>query len=890
MKKGNWAIIALLAVCIVSTAQAQDALEQPISIRVKNVLLEKALFTLIKDAGVRLSFSNDIIPEKQVSLKARQQALQKVLDNLLQNTDLGYRQIGDQIVLYKMTVVPTPEARHTISGYVEAQETGERLIGAQIWDFKRGKGVETNEYGFFSITLPAGEIQLSIFQLGYVSSKENLLLQNNQQVTFALKSASTLPEVEVIAHDSLTKGLKSGTSVTNFDTEELERLPALGGEADLVRAAHFLPGVQTGADGIGGIHVRGGSPEQNLVLMDGVPVYNVQHAGGLFSIFNTDAIRSAQLYKGGFPARYGGRLSSVLDIHTKDGNMKHLSGQVEAGLLTFKGSLEGPLIKDKASFFISGRHSFINWYLDDLSRKEKALQGEQGETAYAFYDINAKINYIVSQKDRIYLSIYQGKDNFDNNGFHRDTIQLFRNYHEDTLNFHHDNWYSEWLRWGNTVAAGRWNHLFSNKLFANTTLTYSRFWTDIYYGSGDSLRYINKGETIFKKLDSGRYRSSIEDIGGRMDFDYVWSPSHTTRFGVNVTQHQLNPGALVYDEANEARSEEAVQSNDPIHSYEYAAYAESNLTPGTSWSVNIGVHAARLQVQNKNYYSLQPRFSTYWRAGSHLGFKASAGRMTQFLHLLSNSSIGLPTDLWVPATAKVPPQDAWQASIGADYSFNKLEVSIETYYKKMTNLLNYTEGAFFLNDWEDNVTTGNGRAYGVETFIRKSVGKSKGWIAYTLSWADRQFERVNLGRRYPYRYDRRHDLKIVLQHSFYKWLNVSADWSLSSGFAYSLPVSEYAYPVAGGSTVPVTNFGAKNQFRMPLYQRLDLNAQATFNTKRLLHTINIGLYNAYNHQNPLYYDIRTQIVKESDELKERKEYTQVLLLPMLPSVSYSVRF
>lgn len=891
MKQGKWAIVGLLLTLMCGAAQAQYALEQRVSIRIKNAPLEAALLTLIQETGAHLSFANDLLPNKQVSLKSKKQPLATVLDALLRNTGIAYREIGDQIVLYRSYLPPTPSKKYTISGFIEDAENGEKLIAASVMDRRSGKGVETNEYGFFSITVPAGSVRLSVYYLGYEPIEQEVLLESNQQLRFALKTSLTLPLVEIFATDSTNNNLKSGLTTNTFSAADIEQLPSLGGEPDLIRAAHLLPGIQTGADGIGGIHVRGGNPEHNLVLIDGVPVYNVVHAAGLFSVFNTDAIRSAQLLKGGFPARYGGRLSSVLDIHTKEGNLKQLSGQVEAGLLTLRASLEGPIVKDKSSFFVSARHSFLNWYLNPLSAAEKAKQGETGETGYRFYDINAKLNYAFSDKDKVYLSFYRGSDYFRNEGARSDDIHIYRNYNEDTLNYRFDQWYGETLRWGNTVAAFRWNHLFSDKLFANTTLTYSRLWTDIYYGTVDSVVFLNHGNTIIKDFEHGRYLSSIEDVGARIDFDYLWTPSHTLRFGANATQHRFNPGALAYDESTEhLRDDETLQGNDPIASREYVAYAESNLTPGTRWSINVGLHAALLELKDTNYFSLQPRFSAYWRATERLGFRATAGQMTQFLHLLSNSNIGLPTDLWVPATSKIPPQRAWQASAGIDYTFKGFELGVEGYYKKMTDLLSFSEGAFFLNSWENNVTTGNGRAYGVEFLLRKPAGNTTGWIAYTLSWADRQYERINLGARYPFRYDRRHDFKIVLQHKFNKWISLNANWLLSSGSAYSFPVSEYLYTLPNGTPITVTNYGSKNIFRMPLYHRLDASARLTFQTKKLFHDINVGVYNAYNRKNPLYYDFRTNFVTVGEELKETKKVVQVWLLPILPSVSYAIRF
>lgn len=890
MKKGIWVVIWLLLTLWSGAAKAQHTLDQRISLRVKNVPLELALLQLIQENDLNLSFANDLLPQKIVSGKFKKQPVSTVLDAFFQHTGIAYREIGDQIVLYRSPLPPPSDKKYTISGFIEDAETGERLIAASIIDQRSGKGVETNEYGFFSLTVPAGILTLSIYYLGYEPIQQELNLEKNERLRVGLQISLTLPEVEVYATDSSSSNLKSGITTNTFSAEDIEQLPSLGGEPDLIRATHLLPGIQTGADGIGGISVRGGNPEHNLILIDGVPVYNVLHAAGLFSVFNSDAIRSAQLLKGGFPARYGGRLSSVLDIHTKEGNLKKMGGQVEAGLLTLRAYLEGPIVKDKSSFFVSARQSFLNWYLNPLSANEKAKKGEDGETGYRFYDINAKVNYAFSDKDKIYLSFYRGSDNFRNEGARSDSISILRNYSEDTLRFRYDQWYGETLHWGNTVSAFRWNHLFGNKLFANTTLTYSKLWTDVYYGTADSVVYLNRDTTLLKEFEHGFYHSSIEDLGGRIDFDYLWTPSHTLRFGASATQRRFNPGALTYDESTEYLKEGDVQGNQPIASQEYAAYAESNWTPGTRWSVNAGIHAAILNVQGTKYFSLQPRFSAYWRANERWGFRATAGRMTQFLHLLSNSNIGLPTDLWVPATAKVPPQNAWQASVGMDYSLKGWEFGLEGYYKKMSNLLSFSDGAFYLNNWEKNVTTGDGRAYGLEFLLRKTSGQITGWLSYTLSRSDRQFDLVNLGRRYPYQYDRRHDLSIVVQRQLSNAISLNASWVLSTGTAFSFPVSEYIYTLPNGEVVTVTNYGFKNQFRLPLYHRLDANVRFSFRTPGLLHTLNVGVYNAYNRKNPLYYDLRTKFIKQGEDLKEIKEVVQVWLLPALPSISYAIRF
>ncbi len=889
MKKGREAVILLSLLLWGSLVLAQSQLDMQVTLRLQNATIERALLELIQKYEIRFSFSNDLLPNKSVTAYYKKQPLRSVLNALLADTDLAYREIGGQIVIF-VQEKPKTERKFTISGFVQDAASGERLVAASILDRRSGKGAATNEYGFFSLTLPEGEARIGVHYLGYIPQEYVIKLNSDKRLTVELSASLLLPEVTVIARDSLWSKTLPGFEGNYFNPDNIKMLPGLGGESDLLRAIHLLPGVQTGTDGIGGIHVRGGNPEHNLILVDGVPVYNPLHAAGLFSIFNTEAIRSAQLIKGNFSARYGGRLSSVLDVHTKEGNMNRLSGQAEVGLLTTRASLEGPLVKEKSSFFVSARQSLLNWYLSPVSKRMKEDQGGDGEALYDFFDINAKLNYILSPKDRVYLSFYRGNDDFRNRTFKSDSFIFYSNRWEDTLRIRRDNSYREQLSWGNTIASARWNRVFGSKLFSNLTLTYSRFATDVIYSDVDSLILQNRDSTLLRSFDRGRFRSSIEDFGGKADFDWLITPNQTLRFGLGVTAHGFRPGVLTLRGSNDLQNVDDFKGIAPIHSLESYLYAENNFRIGSQLMFNLGAHAARLTVQGKTYNSFQPRLAAYWRPLKRLGLQAAYGEMTQFVHLLSNSNIGLPTDLWAPATSSVPPQQAWQTSLGVDYDLKGWSFSVEGYYKEMTNLLSYTEGAFFLNDWEQNVTTGSGRAYGIETFLQKSKGKTTGWLAYTLSWADRQFELVNLGQRYPFKFDRRHDFKIVVQHHYNKWINLSANWIVSSGFAFSLPIATYFFETSGGNAVPVIDYGTKNQFRMPLYHRLDVNASFSFKARHFMHGLNVGLYNVYNRRNPLYYDLRTDFVSENGELKEKKSFVQVWLLPLLPAVNYSVKF
>jgi len=890
-------LFSITCVCYwIAPALAQNPLDQKVNLVLKNATLEEALYQLSGQPGVNLSFSNDILPKKNMTMRLRRYRLSEALNLLLRDTPLRYRVINSSIVaIYKVDPPKTPVImRFTLSGFLEDEQSGEPLIGGNVYVVGSNRGATTNEYGFFSLTLPAGETEILFSYTGYESQVQHIALQSNQQVNIALKGLVALPEVVVVANDSSEKARRLAWSDEILSIAEVRTLPALGGESDLIRATHLLPGVQTGTDGVGGIHVRGGNPGQNLVLIDGVPVYNISHAAGVFSIFNTNAVRSARFVKGGFPARYGGMLSSVLDVRTKEGNKKQFAGSAELGALSGRLSLEGPIQKEKSSFFVSGRWSFLDWYIRPITEQQKRARREQGSNGYNFYDLNAKLNFTLSDEDRVYLSYYQGSDEYDNFGRRSDRLTLLSQSGEPE-DYLYDQSYSEGLDWGNKVAALRWNHVFSSRLFANTTLTYSNLSVGVNYAASDSLRVIATNETRNRSFDFGRYRSGIEDVGAKIDFDLIPSTRHYFRFGMGITRHQFRPGILFYNDSSTGIPDGSeTAGNAPIDAIEYAFYVEDEYNISDRFMLNAGLRFTGFSVRSRNYHSAEPRLSAYWQALPSLNFKSSFSFSKQYLHLLSNSDIGLPTDLWAPATARVKPQSAWQTELGFDYvPTDNFSLSVEGYYKKMENLLSFSEGALFLNDWERNVTVGEGQSYGLETMLNWRYGKTKGWIAYSLSWTDRQFEKVNLGRTYPFKFDRRHDLKITLTHQLKSWCELSANWVFSSGFAFSLPLLQYRIEIPGVIYPPgvdVLDYDSKNQYRMPFYHRLDVGVNFYYRTGKLEHTANVGVYNAYDRRNPLYYNLRTKYINVNNELRPVKEFVQVWLIPILPSVNYSIKF
>lgn len=719
----------------------------------------------------------------------------------------------------------------TVSGFVEDVQTRERLIAATVFDAGRSLGTVTNRYGFFSLTLPApGEAVLVSRLIGYAPDTLRLAVRRDTSLTVRLRPDDVQAEELTVEGERDRIEQTTRMSVSDIPVEQIERLPMLLGEPDVLKALQLLPGVQEGTEGTSGLYVRGGGADQNLILLDGVPVYNASHLFGFFSVFAPDAVQRVELTKGGFPARYGGRLSSVIDVALREGNRERFAGAGSVGLISSHLTAEGPLARGRASFLVTGRRT----YLDLIARP---FMPEDEDFGYRFYDLNAKVNAMLTPNDRVYLSVYAGDDRFAASSEATDRGTTERT--EGAFG------------WGNVTGALRVNHVFSPRLFANVTATLSR------YGFGVDVRE----ETRIASTTDGyamRYRSAIRDVGVRVDFDYVPSPRHYVRAGASVTQHRFSPGAISGNLENVDLSKLTFTQPD-ANGLDLTAYAEDDLRLSQALTVNVGVHASAYRTDGRTFASAEPRLAARLLVADDVALKASFVTMTQYLHLLTNAGIGLPTDLWVPATERVPPQRAWQAAVGVARTWGPFEASVEGYVKQMRGLVQYREGAgFFLpdRDWQDEVVTGGeGRAYGVETFVQRKAGRTTGWLGYTLAWADRRFDPVNRGERFPYRYDRRHDLSAVVMHTVSRRLDVSASWVYGTGIAATVARATYrlpdgpAYYGFGGTA---TYYGPTNGYRMPAYHRLDLGAQWYFRRGRRERVLSLSLYNAYNRKNVLY--------------------------------------
>jgi len=775
--------------------------------------------------------------------------------------------------------VPALAQKYTISGYVRDAGSGEPLISANIYDSRSGSGAVTNTYGFYSLTLPADSVFLSFSYIGYDASYQNLLLDKNISLNIELAGAVQLEEVVVSASRNGAR-IEERTQMSQIDVPvaQIKKIPALLGEADVLKALQLLPGVQSGGEGQTGLYVRGGSPDQNLVLLDGVPVYNVSHLLGIFSVFNADAIKNVTLTKGGFPARYGGRLSSVLEINMKEGNLQEFHGEGAIGLISSKLALEGPIVKDKTSFLISGRRTYADLIFAPIINANEEPGTDLNVDLY-FYDLNAKIQHKVNDKHRLFLSGYFGSDVFANE------------FKEEGARF------KGGIDWGNIISALRWNWQLNNKLFANTTLTYSRYKIDILAEFEDRF----EGE---KETYSANYFSGIEDLAARIDFDFIPSPGHYIRFGASATNHRYEPGALALNAEFEEEQFDTLVGSQNAHSNEFALYLEDDMQFG-ALKANLGVHASGFAVDGKFYASIQPRLGLRYLLDSKWSAKGSFATMTQYINLLTSESFSLPTDLWVPSTARIKPQQSWQAALGAARTFGEdYEVSLEGYYKQMHNVISYKEGASFLfgleNDWQEKVTQGDGESYGLELFIQKKRGRLSGWLGYTLSWNYRQFDEINSGRRFPFRYDRRHDASLVLNYEMDENVTFSAAWVYGTGNAVTLNTFRYPHDVYGGGGFPnpfvgnaeIESGGRKNAFRMSDYHRLDLSFQFNKKKPKWERTWVLGVYNAYYHRNPYYMTLDKEFIfdEETGKYYEKRRFREVSILPIIPSVSYQFKF
>lgn len=741
----------------------------------------------------------------------------------------------------------------TISGYLRDAQNGEALIGANVYITTLKTGTVANTYGFYSITVPKTDsIGIVFSYIGYTPQIKKIYLEKNVTLDIKLNSSeNSLNEVVVTTKRNNDNVEKPQMGVIDIPVKMIKELPAILGETDVLKVIQLLPGVTAGQEGTTGFFVRGGNSDQNLVQLDEATVYNPNHLFGLFSTFNTRALNNVTLIKGGFPAQYGGRLSSILDITMKEGNNQKYKVEGGIGLISSQLTVEGPIKKNKASFIVSARRTYLDLVL-------KPFLPKTNQTKYYFYDLNAKVNWQLTQKDRLFLSIFKGTDKAA--------------YTEaSSLNYG--------IQFGNSTATLRWNHLFRPKLFSNTSFIYNTYLLNLSTTQG----------LYYAQLYSG-----INDMNAKTEFEYFPNIKHLFRFGINYTYHTfLSTGKSDKVPKNLQIVNLNTSKIPPRYSNEFAAYINDEYSVTKRIGLNLGVRSPGFISKDASYFKVEPRATLKVTIDSTSSIKAAYTQMNQFLHIVPSSTASLPTDIWIPSSKITKPELSEQYALGYFKNFkqNTYETSVEVYYKTMYNQVAFKEGTQLLeqSNVDNQLVFGKGWSYGAEFFIKKNTGKFTGWIAYTLSWTNQQFKDLNYGEVFPFKYDKRHVLSVVGVYELGKKWTFSADFVFSTGGAYTLPIGRV--DIAGGGSLydeVYYVYDKRNNYRMNPYHRLDI--AATYKKNKILFKKPFdvewvfSVYNVYSHRNPYFVYLTVDPVTNETKAK------QVSLLPIIPSITYNFKF
>lgn len=867
-------LLPLIFFSVLYSAQAQDSLLDKVVVLDKTTgTVEEMLNEISHNGGFSFSYGNQIALTKQVSISNKTQSVRAHLNQIFRSEEIVYVIQRNKILLsYRGSKKKEQHENVSISGYIKDVDTGEVLIGATLWIKELSIGTSANLYGFYSLTAPKG---LHVIQCSFIGYKTVLLehnLANNQTLDLQLTSSFNQLNEITITYDPNSENNLSDDNISSPDIgahnlmiSTIKKIPALAGEIDLLRAIQLLPGVKNSGEASTNFSVRGGNLDQNLILLDEAPVYNPSHLLGVFSVFNSDAIKGMQLYKGGIPAEYGGRLSSVLDIRMKDGDKKKLKVTGGIGTISSRLTIEGPIKKERSSFIVAGRYT----YSDVITRSIKTFQ--ESKARLYFYDLNAKVDHTFNPRNKFFISAYSGQD----------VSKL------GALGA---------INWRNTTTTARWNHVFKDNLFSNFTFVYSNYTYALKVGQSDPLQW----------------KSSVEDFAVKADFTFFLNPSNTIKYGISSTHHEINPGKSQYD------SIAALQTRVPIsNSLEHAIYVSNEqrvndkllLSYGLRYSVFQNIGGSKVYQYNEEHelidsvyhasgkvYStvggLEPRLTIRYLLSGSSSIKANYNRTFQYLQLLSNSSLGLSSfDIWFPSGTNLKPQKADQVSLGYFKNFkdNMFESSVEVYHKWLYNQIDFADHARLLfNPYlEGELRKGKGYAYGIEFLLKKNTGRLAGWASYSYSKTKKQIPEINSGKVYNANYDQPHSISLVAEFKISKRWSVSGNWIYSTGRPLTLPIESYDYKEFSVPVYPEE----RNTFRLPDYHRLDLAVTWSSKEKsgrKYKDEWVFSVYNVYARRNPLLIVISPPVgdSKNPDRLVAHR----LTLLGFIPSITYNFKF
>ncbi len=836
-----------------------------ISVNLVNTPIKKAIHEIAAKGNFFLNYNENVLPGNgKITFSAESLPALFVLKKIL----AGYKidvivSKGGKVVLTKSIISQNiiQDQKFTISGFISDANSGEALVGTNIFTDDYAFGSSSNSYGYYSLTLPKNEYKMKFSFIGYKNEEVLISLNKNIRLDISLSQIPIVYDTVKVVSKVYAENKTTELGTVRLTPTMLSTIPILLGERDILRSLHLLPGVTNSREGDAGLYVRGGNADHNLILLDEAPIYNAFHTFGFFSVFNSDAIKNIKLIKGSAPPKYGGRLSSIVDIQMNEGNKKELNGVAGIGLIFSRLTLEGPFIKDRGSFLISGRRTYLDVF------KLFSSDADADKARFFFYDFNLKTNYIAGPKDRIYLSGYFG----------RDVIGFGKQFE---------------ISWGNKTGTFRWNHIFHDKLFSNTSFVFSQF---------DYLTFVDENEEDFDPFDQNKERveliSKINDFTIKEDFQYFHDSRNIFNFGASYINHSFLPGKITvrgkenYDFTIGDRNahEAAIYAS---HEYDYNEKIKINyglrynlfFVKGIADIFNINDIEENLDVdfhkeESKIYGGLAPRISALYEIDNETSLKFGYARNYQFIHMVSNSNSGTPLDFWQPSSNRIKPQSADQLTLGYFKNMQDYEFSTEAYYKRMNNLIDFKDGANIIlqNYFESELAFGKGWSYGIELMLKKNIGKFSGWIGYSLSRSMRQFDEINNGEAYPAKYDRTHDFSIVANYELSEHWKVSSNWVYTSGYNTTIPLGKYKV-----DEFVVRSYSQRNAYRTPDYHRLDLSI--TYETSGS-GVWNLTLYNAYARKN-----VYTMLFRENKSNTEMTEAVKYSLFSIVPSISYTMKF
>lgn len=857
---------------------------QRVSIKAQDRPAEKVFAELMERSGKNFIYTSDLLKSLRVTVAADNQPLHQVLNKMLAGTDIGYRIRGNNILLYRKEKPKTVKA--TLSGFVREEGSGEAIPGAIVTFSPSGVRTTTNAQGFYSLTVPVGSVSINVHANGYERKETGeFRLASSRKLDFNLAEESYMLEgVTVIYNPNSERAVNSAEiGSMNLSRVSILTTPVVFGESDVIKTLQLEPGVSAGVEGMAGMYVHGGNSDENLYMLDNIPLYQVNHLGGLFSAFNTEALRNVDFYKSSFPAKYDGRLSSYIDVNTKDGSMEAHHGGLRIGLTSAAVNVDGPIWKGHTSYSFAARRSWFDVFtypvcavINHLKKAEKVSFG------YAFTDINAKINHRFSERSRIYAMFYYGEDYLNVKA----TYKWDNGKDIDKSN----------LRWGNIVASAGWNYVLSPNLFGELTGAFTRYSSNLKHSEDSWEGEEDKEKQVtFDQVNSHNY---IHDWILKCDFDWRPHASHRLTFGGGYTRHSFLPSRTKRTLINDAV---AAEIEDRVHSYsanEFNLYAGADWTPFSQLRINYGLHYSLFNIDGNTHDALSPRISFRFQTGSNWALKGGYSRTVQYVYQLQQSSISLPTDQWVPIVGNQHPQIADKIAIGGYYSYNnQYTFSVEAYYKWMHNLLEYADEYYLLppdEEWDVKLTAGRGTSKGIDFKVSKDYGKISGHIAYSLLWADRQYPDKNGGKKFPARFDNRHKINVMVNWKISQKWDISASWIGMSGNRITLPTQMWQDPLLGPWHYDMPLAVEENNYRLPFYHRLDLNLRRTTRHGYW----DFSLYNAYCNMNTIavvsdysYADTGSWTDQWNNEhFYSNPVFKKLRLIPIIPSVSYTWLF